>query len=1091
MNLHRLLPLIFVGQSLAQIPEIISRPATENRFSPTGSDASGESIQGGIFLDHNYPNVPKNSGIHLTESSFGHAFSNYITPYTDYATSELLSIWSALYPPGYGLPGGVTATRSAIDNGGKPFRYKYLLYGTDGDSIAILDLFEASNNPAQWFGEDERNAVIAQIPKLRAAIAQDPLNTDLQNALLEIYYDWAVGESQLSKALLSKLARIRLGLETSAESPFIIDLEISTYEQLVENTQRILDVYKELLSLRIDGINPSDFDPAAGNAPFGYYLFQTRVPQRNQVASQYAPDDDSEIVDVLPSDPGQFTGYKDYRTLLTFLGQYIEYQAELARFRGIRKASGDLTKARNALTDVQNEAGLATLLGGMFTEPDGSPVDFDDPALDETGVRGAKFYVESSLADAADSRSYLNGESNHLGIDPHFLLLLPSGSPQVTPMQGPLATGLFDSYDIFQERLTQRINTNPVGPVAIAQDAFIGAKDAFDVFRTNVESVGDQLSGISTDFNDDFERLTGYGPNTQDQFTGATPNPIGTSELKAANIRISDLSRRNLDILAINAQILDEIALAQEAVTLAKGIEGKITGAESEYLTDAGAAWTEIHVWAGVAAGAAGAYQTLADVAGADISSKPLLGAVIAAGVLNTAVQTTAAIRTSMREQEIEEAAIAFEVALAIAPLELEVKQAQMVVSSLYRDLLSNLLEINDNNAALAQAIAERTAILREVQILKRNIESDFASLATSYFADPIFFIRAEREVLRADAAFRNAQRWMFYTCRALEYKWQQRFVWANGGNTFDINSILSARNYDELEVIRQHMASVDGQRRLGAGASLPSTTVISLRDQFITPNPDDPNLTFGASLTDTGERYSAAQERMVSNVDHFREILKRDHIQDGNIVINFNTSILQNFDGNFFLGPNFSGIPQSGNYRNKIVWTAVHMLKDGSEGEVTLEPAGLSGLVVYGGQTYFRTRVPVDPATRQASSNDFDIELDFPGAYVTAPVRYFQDTNLNGEYTMYDTLEAGHGIAESSTSALELTSPTRAAIINPANGFTNGLLKERAVAATRLTLQINLDPPSEANARNLIDQLDDIEILIQHQSYTRARIDE
>lgn len=1091
MKALSLLPLLFLGQSLAEIPRFIARPATQNQFSPGNtSDISGESIQGGIFADHNHANVPKSAGIHLTEASFGNAFATYLSPYPTFTNDTLGPIWATLYPPGYGQPGGVTATRSAIEGSTLPFRYKYLLYGTSAEdnSIAILDLFEASNNPGQWFGQTERDAIIAEIAKLRVAIAQDPLNIHFQDALLEIYYDWAVGESQLSKQLLSILARVRLGLVSDAASPFIIDLEISTYEQLVENTERILDVYKDLLSMRVDGVNPSDFDPNAGNSPYGYYIFQTRVPQRRQTPSQYATDTGTEMV--LPNDPGQFTGYKDYRTLLTFVGQYIEYQAELARFRGIRNAPGDITDARNDLTQVQDQAALATLLGGMFTNPDGSPVDFNDPNLDETGVRGAKFYIESSLAKVADSRSYLNGQSNHLGVDPNFLLLLPSEGPEVTPMnEDSLATGLFDTYDLLHKRLTQRTQgMDPIGPLAIAADDFANAKTAFEEFQANVGNIGDQLSDITSDFNDDFERLTGYGPEIQDQFNGFTPNLAGASELKSANTRIEDLSRRNLDIIAINNQILAEIAEAQEAVTVAMAIEGKITGAESNYLTNTAAAWTEIHVWAGTAAAAAGAYQTLADVAGADISSKPLQGALIGAGVLNTAIQTAAAVRTSMREQEIEEAAIAFEVALAVAPLELEVKQAQMVVSSLNRDLLSNLLEINDNNAALAQAVAERTAILREVQILQRNIESDFASLSSSYFADPIFFIRAERETLKADASFRNAQRWMFYTCRALEYKWQQKFAWAEGGNTFDIGSILSARNYEELEDIRQHMASVDGLRRLGSGASLPSTTVISLRDQFITPNPDDPNLTFGA-IPDTGERYSASRKIMVSKVDHFREILKRDHIVGGNIVIDFNTSILQNFNGNFFLGPNFSGIPQSGNYRNKIVWTAVHMLKDGSEGEVTLKPASFSGVLEYGGQSYFRTRVPVDPALRTPASNDFDVALDFPGAYVTAPVRYFEDTLLNGNYTMFDTVRAGHQIAESSTSAFELTSPTRAAMIDPANGFRNGLLKERAVAASRLTLQINVNPPTEANARSLIDQLDDIEILIQHQSYTRARI--
>ena len=1018
-----------IGSALAQIPSVISRPATENRFAPSISDVSGEAIQGGIFLDPTNPNVPKGEGLHLTESRFGHAFADYITPYSGYADSVLTPIWNTLYPNG-----AAAATRSSIQGSSFPFRYKYLLYGTDEGSIAILDLFEAANDPGQWFGENERNVVIAEIAKLRVAIAQDPLNTELQDALLEIYYDWAVGESQLSKQLLSKLARIRLGLVTSAESPFIIDFEISTYEELVSNGERILDVYKDLLSMQIDGMNPSDFDPQAGNSPFGYYIFQTRVPQRYQAPSQVAGD--TGIVDVLPIDPGQFTGYKDYRTLLTFLGQYIEYQAELARLRGIRKKSGDLTKARNGLTEVQNQAGLTTLLANMFTDRNGNPVDFDDNAFDETGVRGARYYVESALADAANSRSYLDGNSNHLGIDPNFLMIIPTDDQNDTrPGRVDLSTGVFDTYDILQERLTKRLGGAPVGPLAIAADDYNDAVVAFNSFQANVENIGNQLDDIETDFNDDFERLTGYGQAFQQEFDGVNPNPASDdSDLASANRRIADLSRRNLDIIAINNQILVEIGQAQEAVTLAQGIKGKITGAQTTYLND------------------------------------------------------TAAVRTSQRQQEIEEAAIALEVAIATAPLELEVKQAQMVVSSLNRDLLSNLLEINDNNAALVQAVAERTAILREIQILQRNLQSDSASLANSYFADPIFFIRAEREILRADASFRNAQRWMFYTCRALEYKWQQKFYWDEGGETFDIGSILSARNYEELEEIRQHMASADNERSPGAGPPQTNISVISLRDLFITPNPNDLDRNY--NVADDGERYSAVQGRMVDKVDHFREILKRDHIDDnGNLTITFNTSILRSF-GSFFRGPNFSGdVGDPGNYRNKIVWTAFHLLKDPDLGELDVITSLKNGAVKYGGQTYFRTRVPIDPATRAEASTEFESELDFPGAYVTSPVRYFQDTELNGQYDLFDSVIDGIQFAESSTSAVFAASPTRSAIVNLNNGVRSADLKERAVAASRITLEIY--GADRATTEAFIDELDDIEFIVQHQSYPRARIDQ
>ena len=51
----------------------------------------------------------------------------------------------------------------------------------------------------------------------------------------------------------------------------------------------------------------------------------------------------------------------------------------------------------------------------------------------------------------------------------------------------------------------------------------------------------------------------------------------------------------------------------------------------------------------------------------------------------------------------------------------------------------------------------------------------------------------------------------------------------------------------------------------------------------------------------DEGYRYSPEQNRNLTKIERFREILKRDHIINGNLVIDFNTSILQGFKGGFF----------------------------------------------------------------------------------------------------------------------------------------------------------------------------------------------
>ncbi|MGY8687595.1 MAG: hypothetical protein ACKVHP_07665, partial [Verrucomicrobiales bacterium] len=131
--------------------------------------------------------------------------------------------------------------------------------------------------------------------------------------------------------------------------------------------------------------------------------------------------------------------------------------------------------------------------------------------------------------------------------------------------------------------------------------------------------------------------------------------------------------------------------------------------------------------------------------------------------------------------------------------------------------------------------------------------------VASSYFADPIHFLRAEQAILAADAKFRLAQRWVFFTVRALEYKWQEKFAWAEValGKNWDAGSVLSMRNATELREMFDNMELWNNNR--SAGADLPDIAIISLRDHIFAPNPADPNLLFPRNPTgdavDRGKR--------------------------------------------------------------------------------------------------------------------------------------------------------------------------------------------------------------------------------------------
>ena len=1030
--------------------------------------------------------------------------SEFQKPYPEFANQVLFgsglngapAVFSQLYPAGYGTPSGVSGSPSQIANasGSPAFRYKWLMYGEGQDENgqpAILNLYAQGQSDDSWFTTADRAKALEQIEVLQEALAYSPLDRDLQSALLDIYYDLAVVDMLLAQKRRVKLASIRLGLE-SGTNAFIIDDEIDLYREMLALTGGVLDTYGDLLSFEMEGFEPGDVDSAAGGAPFGYWLFHREVPRRNQVPTQYATSSGGAVEDVItPDADNTFSGYKDFRTLLTVLGQDIQFRAELARLLGMRKANGDMTEARELLSLAQGgRASDYQILLNMFPG-----VDFDAPALDATGVRGALTLVGNAFNEAVSVRGFLNGTTNVVGLDPNFLVLLPPDQ------QG----GKFDTFDILVDKLPEVNGSVAVGPLAIALDAMGdpnnpltggGAVQAYSTFRGSVDRVSTELVGLETDFAIRLEDITGYIPAQFPANWDGTPRPDTASELATVERTINSLQTQNVTLGQITLQLLDDISKANEAVSIADNIDNTITGAQATYLGQTSAAWTEIHMWAGLAAGSQAAAEGVYAVAGLDGVSTFFSGGgnAVAAGVAaaaNTGVQTAAATRTSMREQELDEAAIGFETTLALAEAPLTVKQAELEVGALMREAYANRLEIEENFTALAQAVADKAARLREVQRLQELLDASRSALAEKFYADPIHFIRAERAILQADAEFRRAQRWVFFTGRALEYKWQERFSYADAtiGETYDIGRIFSARNAEELETLLQKMVQFNGDREASPGTLVEDRVIISLRDHVLTPNPQDVNLLFNPLPADDGMRFDPLTGQVVDKVARFRAILESFKTDPGNpnsaIEIVFDTTKLQNLGGSFFAGPDYSNPtnPSSGLYRDKIDWLAVNIVAE--DGPALPSLNGRSGSLRYAGNTFFRTRVP--PCWTRAPGNvaggdAFDPEKDFPGEFIISPFRYYQDTNFTGIFDLFDFQEAtATKMAYSGVSANDDTAVENR-VIAENNGFLRRDFKERSVAATRWTLRIN---PGQVD----ISQLEDIELIINHKTYTRPQI--
>jgi hypothetical protein len=478
-------------------------------------------------------------------------------------------------------------------------------------------------------------------------------------------------------------------------------------------------------------------------------------------------------------------------------------------------------------------------------------------------------------------------------------------------------------------------------------------------------------------------------------------------------------------------------------------------------------------------------------------------------------------------ESQLDAASILYNTKLALADQELVVQQNALEIGALEREVLSNHLQINSNTNALAQAQADRLALLREVERIEANFKDSRASIASGYAADPIHFQRAQASLLLADASFRRAQLWLFITCRALEYKWQERFSYANPqiGESLDIGSIFKARNSLELRRIYQNMEFFNDDRENSSGTRRDDLATISLSDHVLTPNPKDFNRDFGAFPLDNGRRVNPLTNEPFDKVDHFRQKLRSlqttpENAFGGNGAIEIVIDTTELEIGQLFAGAKYTFSPpnstnlvdvDSGLYRDKLNWIAVHFVfKEGSFVKSSLVPAipgnnGIDGSMSYGGITKFRTRIPpypdlapgvpddasdatidptneiLDPQTGLPVPLPVQVRKDFPGEFLAVPFRYFQNTDpATRQFETFPFQDIPSVEYLFSTRSAEV--PEVAAKITASGGFQIKDFQELSVATTRMILQI------DANEFN-IDDLVDIELIINHTAYVRPQI--
>lgn len=219
----------------------------------------------------------------------------------------------------------------------------------------------------------------------------------------------------------------------------------------------------------------------------------------------------------------------------------------------------------------------------------------------------------------------------------------------------------------------------------------------------------------------------------------------------------------------------------------------------------------------------------------------------------------------------------------------------------------------------------------------------------------------------------------------------------------------------------------------------------------------------------------------LVSQEELFHRLLARSLDNGGNLNIDIDTSNLDQVLTDFFVGPNYTVNPLApGEWRDKIVYIKVNIIaKDG-----TTIPANIGGALTYGGQTFFRTRIPPCPdrsVNLPPGSADGVTPTDLPGEFMTAPFRFYSSASYNNVFASTDSQTQNLTASYLGTTAKGISGDETIGQTYQFNSF-----NQYSVAATRWRL--SLFPPLFSPHSGVwdINQFKDIELIIKHKSSNR-----
>ena len=972
-------------------------------------------------------------GVSLQSSSLGQPFAPHI-PYPGFISETLNRARAELYYD-------KAPTQEAKD--AAAFRYKALLYERKnvGAETYIRARFKRIEDfwdcAARERAHQAANGVIG-------ALRYAPWNRELRWALLDIYYDVAVAEKALAQEKHVAVAEIMLEPKESAPGESLIDKEIVALEETLPLYRGALAGYMKVMR-HTYGVDPADYEanPEFQGEPFGSHLFRQEAPLRSPLAALFKNADDEWVLplDATAGDkqPLLFEGYKDVTLLFDLLREYLRTAEQLSKSYLMRGKPSDLERAERLV----GAALLATWVEGnalvaMFPEirEKGGPID------PRSGLKEAVTGWRHSYSALSHIRGFLSGNTNLLGFDDGFLVL-----PQ-SVIKGDPASEFFQSYDHLSKFLKE-------GPLQRAIDAYTKAGGNYKNFRDRHDQLAQQFSDRAEHYDEKLREIVGVRPD-EPGYGQPAGNEGGEISRQLLNIKQSRLrmKKNHQEIENLEEEIRIEIQRRGEEAGINDAIKQVYLkyGNKGANLTEEIAKVNESQAfWRNVVSSLA-PIAALGATAATGGAAAPFLFAAAAGGAWLNAPWDASKEGKKGRLQAQKDRLAAQERAKVQSKYDdLSDRNSRAFIRT--RLLRMSMLDLESAEAAIGmrQGLQRLAALYLEKEDLERRKAESNEKLADRYFADPSHRLLKNSAVLRAETAFADAQRWMFLTIRAAEYKWNQAFEHTMaGGVTFTRASLFGTRNARELDDL--FGALEEWQKYISVGAKNDNShKVFSIRTDFLGYESD-------------GEYFHPDTGKKMTSWEAFRYFItqKDNYLDPGNPENRLGEAKLLKLRFSTAFTPERLGIFMPDQWLEKIDFLRV-ILRGGYMGPESI----VKGRLCYGGVSLIRNQSRGSP------------DPEDPGRLLNETTAY----STRHWFVQDGQWRSKAEICSSISIQVGGESPKIDPSVYKINSF-----KEYSVATTSWTLYI---PVESTGGIRIIDvsTLADIEFHIHYYSYSRTDI--